>query len=86
MDTDTLEEVTVVQASHAEANLQASKSRHDVCCCKGNYVTNNCCCKEVGNKCSTMWKDYAAKIDYKYFKYFSLFILPNYSVELSFTT
>ena len=53
IDTNTLEEVTVVQASHAASNWQASKSRHDVCRCKGSCVTNKSCCRKMGNKCST---------------------------------
>ena len=34
-------------------NWQASKKVHDVCQCKGSCITNRCCCKKRGIKCST---------------------------------
>ena len=52
-DPSNLEEVSLVQASRATTNWQASKKVHDVCQCKGSCITNRCCCKKRGIKCST---------------------------------
>ena len=53
VDPSSLEEVSIVQASRGATNWQSSKKGHDVCQCKGSCITNRCCCKKKGIKCST---------------------------------
>jgi hypothetical protein len=54
LDVETLEEVTLIQASRKTTGWQATTTQgSSVCACKGSCVGNRCKCKKAGIPCST---------------------------------